>query len=264
MSSPNSKSNLLKELSRYERQNHELRLELQSCSQDLKDAERLNSHLSREIEVLQDNSIDEDLARCLSIVADILEQPCEPSLDRRNASCMLVSKLEVVRSRYNRLQSKLTEQQELMRRTARESGSQSISGQNSAERFYGVKSSIKPSNEMHTPSKSMILDRGDTDKPTRTRTVSQKFRVQISEEDSVLNRTISFGRKKSPLREFKPVNPEETKKEEPKPQWTSLGSSQSPKGKKRSLVTRDIGQYLERFTRLKASTLNFSTLRTRN
>lgn len=257
MSSPNSKSSLAKELSRYERQNHELRLELQNCSQDLKDAERLNSQLSRDIEVLEDNSIDEDLARCLAIVADLLQQPAEIGLDRKNASCILASKLEVVRSRYNRGQAMLTERTETFRRSSREHSALHSSEQSSVERLHDVKPTVKPGQEIHTPSKSTIFDRDETEKPTKTRTASQKFRVHISEEDSVLNRTISFGRRKSPppLRDLN-IGPEEVKKTNSgKPAWSGLVASQSPKAKKRNLVTRDVVQYLERFTRLKANRL---------
>jgi hypothetical protein len=261
MASPDSKLSLLKELNRYERQNHELRQELQSCSLDLKDAECLNSQLSQNIQETQDATIDEALARCLVIVADILDQSAETDLDRKTAVHTLVSKLEVLRSRFNRQQTKLTDQQEQLRRSTRDTTFLGSSAQTSAERIRP----LTRGKELQTPTKATDFEQGDTDKPMRTRTASQRLRVQVEEPDSVLNSTISFGSKRSPRREFSSGPHEEVKKAEPKRiAWNSIGSSQSPKdSSKRASVTRDVGQYLERFTRLKASTLNFSTLRAR-
>lgn len=93
---------------RYERQNQELRAEIQHCSSDLVDLDHSKARISKELKKYQSksDSLEAEFRKIAELVDTVLNRTEEPGLgetDMRHLSNYVSSKVEIIGSKYSRL-----------------------------------------------------------------------------------------------------------------------------------------------------------------
>lgn len=103
---------LRKECLRYERQNEELRTELKYSAQDLNESEHIIRTLNRDLSHLKQKTgtYENEMKRCIRLMADMLNTDnayvLDQSDDLHHLSNFLSSKVEIAKSRLNRMKTK--------------------------------------------------------------------------------------------------------------------------------------------------------------